>query len=118
MGRISLRRGEIWLVNLDPTIGAEISKTRTAVIISSDTIGKLPLKVIVPITGWQESFTGVPWMVRITPDSNNSLDKESAADTFQIRSVSQSRMVHRIGYLNNKTLEEIVQAIDVVISDI
>ncbi len=112
-----MRRGEVWLVNLDPTIGAEISKTRTAVIISGDTMGKLPLKVIVPITGWQEGFTGVPWMVRIKPDKNNNLDKESAVDTFQIRSVSQNRMVRCLGYLNNKTLEEIVQAIDVVISD-
>ena len=44
------KRGEIWLVNLDPTVGAEIQKTRPAIVISSDYIGKLPLKLVVPIT--------------------------------------------------------------------
>ena len=37
-----MKRGEVWLVNLDPTIGAEIKKTRPAVIISSDLVGVLP----------------------------------------------------------------------------
>ena len=38
-----MQRGEIWLINLDPTIGAEIKKTRPAVIVSDDAIGILPL---------------------------------------------------------------------------
>ena len=42
--------GEIWLVNLDPTVGAEIQKTRSAIVISFDYVGKLPLKLVVPIT--------------------------------------------------------------------
>ncbi len=50
------KRGEIWLVNLDPTVGAEIQKTRPAIVISSDYIGKLPLKLMVPITDWKDSF--------------------------------------------------------------
>jgi mRNA interferase MazF len=44
------KRSEVWLVSLDPTIGAEIRKTRPVVIISSDFVGKLPLKIVVPIT--------------------------------------------------------------------
>jgi mRNA interferase MazF len=44
-----MRRGEIWLVNLDPTIGAEIKKTRPTVIVNHDAVGILQLKVIVPI---------------------------------------------------------------------
>lgn len=43
-------RGEIWRVNLDPTIGAEIRKSRPVVIVGDDRIGKLPLRVIVPLT--------------------------------------------------------------------
>jgi mRNA interferase MazF len=43
-------RGEIWLVNLEPTVDREIRKTRPCVIINDDAIGVLPLKVIVPIT--------------------------------------------------------------------
>lgn len=44
------KRGEIWLVNFDPTVGAEIKKVRPAVVISSDSVGKLPIKLIAPIT--------------------------------------------------------------------
>jgi mRNA interferase MazF len=43
-------RGDVWLVNLDPTIDSEIRKTRPCAIINDDAIGVLPLKIIVPIT--------------------------------------------------------------------
>jgi len=39
------KRGEVWLVNFDPTIGTEIKKKRPAVIISSDAVGILPIKL-------------------------------------------------------------------------
>jgi mRNA interferase MazF len=42
-----MRRGEVWLINLDPSIGAEIRKTRPAVIVNDDAVGVLPLRVIV-----------------------------------------------------------------------
>jgi hypothetical protein len=38
-----MRRGEVWLINLDPAIGAEIKKTRPAVIVNDDSMGILPL---------------------------------------------------------------------------
>jgi mRNA interferase MazF len=82
---MALSRGEIWLVNLDPTIGDEIRKVRPAVIMSSDAIGVLALRVVVPITGWQPRFQGCDWLVRLDPDQNNCLDKPSAADAFQVR---------------------------------
>jgi mRNA interferase MazF len=49
-------RSEIWLVNLNPTIGSEIRKTRPVVVISVDSIGKLPLKLIAPVTDWKTHF--------------------------------------------------------------
>ena len=55
-----MQRGEIWLINLDPTIGAEIRKTRPAVIVNDDEMGILPLRVIVPITEWKEQFAVAP----------------------------------------------------------
>jgi mRNA interferase MazF len=56
-------RGEIWLVNLNPTVGREISKTRPAIIVNDDGIGILPLKVIVPVTDWKDRYSSRPWMV-------------------------------------------------------
>jgi hypothetical protein len=41
---VTPQRGEIWLVNFDPTMGAEIQKTRPAVVVSSDAVGRLPMK--------------------------------------------------------------------------
>jgi len=65
------KRSEIWLVNLDPTIGAEIKKSRPAVIISSDSIGILPIRLIAPITGWDDRYSGNIWHILITPDATN-----------------------------------------------
>jgi len=110
-----MRKGEVWLINLDPTVGAEIQKTRPAVIINEDAIGILPLRVIVPLTDWKERYEIALWMVRIDPDTTNGLNKTSAADAFQIRSVSQNRFVNRIGKISNVHLQEILKAIHVVI---
>ena len=94
-------RGEIWLLNLDPTIGAEMKKVRPVVIVSSDAIGELPLKVVVPITDWKSHYAKAAWKVRLEPNPNNGLSKSSAADTFQIRSVAHERFIRKLGELSN-----------------
>jgi len=60
-----MNRGEIWLVDLNPTIGAEMNKTRPALIMNDNRLGKLPLKIIIPITGWKEHYSIAPWMEKI-----------------------------------------------------
>jgi len=109
------KRGEIWLINLDPTIGAEIKKTRPAVVISSDGLGRLPLKIVVPITQWNDSFESSRWHVRIDPDKRNGLTKASAADAFQVRSLSIERFAKYMGTLDAVQVEEIASAIGIVI---
>ena len=84
-----MQRGDIWLINLDPTVGAEIRKTRPAVIVNENGVGVLPLRVIVPLTDWKERYRVAPWMVRIESSKSNGLGKLSAADAFQVRSVAQ-----------------------------
>ncbi|MBK7893719.1 MAG: type II toxin-antitoxin system PemK/MazF family toxin [Anaerolineaceae bacterium] len=111
-----MRRGEIWLINLDPTIGAEIRKTRPAVIVNDDAVGILPLKVVVPITDWKERYAVAPWMSKLNPDAENGLSKPSAADAFQVRSLSQERFVRRLGKLSPENLQTISQALAVVLS--
>ena len=112
-----MRRGEVWLINLDPTVGSEITKTRPSVIVNDDSVGVLPLKVIVPITDWKDRYAVAPWMVRLEPDRTNNLEKLSAADTFQVRSVSQSqqRFVRRLGRLSAAAMQEIAQALALVL---
>jgi mRNA interferase MazF len=110
-----MHRGEIWLYNANPTLGDEIGKIRPAIIVNNDEIGKLRLKVIVPITGWNEAFSQAPWMVRLTPSPQNQLAKTSAADAFQVRSVSQQRLIRRLGAISSKTMKEIETALKVVL---
>ena len=79
-----MKQSEIWLIELDPTIGAEMNKSRPALIINADALGKLPLKIIVPITDWKEHYSHYPWMVKIIPTEQNCLTKISSADCFQV----------------------------------
>lgn len=111
-----MNNGEIWLINLDPTIGAEIHKTRPAVIVSHDAIGILPLKVIVPMTDWKPQYRQVPWMVYISPSDRNHLRKASACDTFQVRSVSQQRFVKCLGQIDDVTMRRIKNALKKVLN--
>ena len=111
-----MRQGEIWEINLSPTVGAEIKKKRPAIIINDDAIGILPLKVIVPITEWKDRFQGAIWLVRIEPDNENKLIKTSAIDTFQIRSVSTKRFLRKTGSASSNVLNEIKTAIKSVIA--
>lgn len=106
-----MKQSEIWLINLDPTKGAEIRKTRPAIIVNDDSLGKLPLKIIVPITDWKEVYSIAPWMIKIEPDKSNGLGKISSADCFQIRSLSKDRFIKKLGSIDIETLNEIKEAI-------
>ena len=116
MVMISMRRGSVWLINLDPTVGSEIKKTRPSIIVNDDAVGILPLKVIVPITDWKERYAIAPWMVRVEPDETNGLVKLSAADAFQVRSVSERRFVRRIGHVSDVTMDSIEIALTRVLA--
>ena len=111
----SPQRGEVWRVEFEPARGAEIRKTRPAVVMNVATAGKLALRVIVPITSWQPPFDRVFWHVRINSNDANGLDKVSSADAFQVRSLSLERFVERIGELSSEQTEAIAQAISVVV---
>jgi mRNA interferase MazF len=109
------RRGEVWQVDFDPAAGAEIAKARPAVVISDDAIGVLPLRIVVPITGWDSRYAANPWMIRVRPLKANGLTKESAADAFQVKSVSEGRLKKRLGTLMADEVEEIAAAIGLCI---
>ncbi len=102
------------MVNLSPTVGAEITKTRPCVITSSNEIGILPLKVIAPITDYKTHYDSVPWMVEFSPDGFNKLSKRSVVDLFQLRSVSQTRLIRNIGKVTEEEFQKILDAIKIV----
>ena len=109
-----MKQKEIWLVNLDPTIGAEIKKVRPCVILNSNLVGKLPLKIVAPITDFKPKYELVPWMVTLSPNQENNLNKISAIDLFQVRSISELRLIKKIGIISDKELEKCKEALFLV----
>lgn len=112
---LSPKRGEVWRVNFDPTIGAEIKKVRPAVVVSSDAVGILPTRLVAPITTWRDSYADKLWLVRISPDGMNGLSQNSAVDTLQIRGVDIGRFIEHIGRVTSTILEEISAAIAIIV---
>lgn len=108
-------RGEIWIVNFDPTIGSEIKKNRPAVVVSSNMAGKLPIKLIAPITDWKSYFAQNFWHVKITPDTQNNLTKVSAVDTLQLRGVDTQRFMEKLGIISETKMAEIAIAIAAIV---
>jgi len=102
-----MKRGEVWEVNLDPTIGAEIQKIRPCIIVSRDVLARLPLKIVVPLTEWNEGFSGAPWHVKVEATPENGLSKASSADTYQVRSISEQRLIKRIGRIDESIMDRI-----------
>jgi mRNA interferase MazF len=112
---LTIRRGDVWLVNFDPTKGAEMTKTRPAVVVSSDAIGILPIKMIAPATDWKDRYSRNLWHIRIDPDKTNGLSKISAVDALQVRGVATERFIRKLGKVSVSTMDEIVAAIAAVI---
>ena len=112
---IRISRGDIWQVNLDPTIGTEIRKTRPVVVISSDAVSALPIRLVAPLTEWKDYFAQNVWHVKVVPDSTNGLTKTSAVDTLQLRGVDTQRFLEIIGTVSPEIMRSIVTAIAAVI---
>lgn len=102
-------------MNFDPTLGSEIKKTRPAIVISSDAVGKLPVKLVAPVTDWKPYFAKNIWHVKLEPNVNNGLSKPSAVDALQLRGVDLRRFVRRLGYISEKTMAAIAIAVVTVI---
>lgn len=104
----SPKRGEIWLVQLDPTRGQEIQKTRPAVIISSKLFAPIPIRIVIPVTKWQPKFRDRPFMVFIKQTDENALDQDSSGNVLQVRSISVERFVKRLGEVSPTVLQELL----------
>jgi mRNA interferase MazF len=111
MATVTPKRGEVWDVRFDPSVGAEIQKVRPAVVINDPALGRLPLRIVVPITDWSTAYSSYPWFVNLKPTSSNGLTKESGADAFQVKSVSLGRFVKLRGLLLDIELDDIASAI-------
>lgn len=98
-----MKRFEVWLVNLDPTIGSEIRKTRPAVIVSPDELNShLQTVIVVPLT------TGRAYPFRI---ATRVQGKPGVAAIDQIGTVDKRRLVRRVSTLPAKTATRLSDAL-------
>jgi mRNA interferase MazF len=105
------QRGEIWQVSFDPAKGEEIQKTRPAVVVNLDSIGRLGLRIIVPVTGWSKAYQKYIWMVPLTQRPETGLSKPSGADSSQVKSLSVQRLKKKLGTVTAQELDDIAAAI-------
>jgi mRNA interferase MazF len=103
------------IVEFEPHGGMEMGKTRPAIVLSSDVLRHLDLRLLVPITDWNPKRSGKFWHVRISPASDNGLFKESSADCFQIHSFDLSRFVRKLGQADERIIQRIQAAIAAII---
>jgi mRNA interferase MazF len=109
-----MRRGEIYLVELEPVRGSEASKRRPAVIVSSDganlTAARLGRGVVtvVPVTSNTERI--LPFQVFL-PSASTGLERDSKAQAEQVRSIAVERLGARLGAVPGALMLEIDEAL-------
>ena len=112
-GVVSPRRGEIWEVDLNPTVGREQAGRRPALIVSDDALNSGPrgLVVVIPVTG---TARGLPTHVPVIPP-DGGLTKPSVVMTEQVRSVSKDRLGRRYGAVTQATMDQVDRILRIVL---
>lgn len=106
---VSIKRFDVCLVNLDPTVGSEIKKTRPAVIISPDVMNLSRLKtvIIAPMTSTLKE--GFPTRIMTTFQ-----DKIGQIALDQLRAIDRSRVVRKLGVIDNKTQASVLDVLAIL----
>jgi mRNA interferase MazF len=111
-----MRRGDLYLVDVEPTQGSEANKTRPAVIVSNDAANRTAERTgrgvvtVVPVTSNTQRV--YPFQVLIAA-GDGGLDADSKAQAEQLRSVDCRRLIHRLGSLKAATLHRLDEAVRV-----
>ncbi len=95
------KRGEIWWINFDPSIGGEIKKTRPAVIVSNNVANKALNRIqVIPLTSSVKNVYPAECLITIK-------DKHSKAMADQITTISKLRLSTKIGAVTAHEMDEI-----------
>ncbi|NNM60412.1 MAG: type II toxin-antitoxin system PemK/MazF family toxin [Legionellales bacterium] len=109
MDMVMLKKFDVFLVNLDPTIGSEIKETRPAVVISPDSMNLSRLKtvIIAPMSSTiRENFP-----TRALIEFKN---KKGQVALDQLRAVDRSRLIQRLGVLDKDFQSHILNILDIM----
>lgn len=109
MDMVKIKRFDVFLVNLDPTIGSEIKKTRPAVIISPDSMNLSRLKtvIIAPMTSTiKDNFP-----TRILTEFK---DKKGQIALDQLRSIDRTRIVKKLGVIEREAQNKVLDLLSII----
>lgn len=110
-----LKRGEIYLVNFDSTIGSEIKKTRPALILQNDIANRYsPITIVSAITSQFEEHLYPTEVLVKAPEGG--LEVNSVVLLNQIRSADKHRLFKRLGALNQETMRQVDRALLISLS--
>ena len=105
-----MNRGEIWLVNFDPTIGSEIKKTRPAVIVSGQPFNRLRRTlVVVPLSSAHDQ-TEFPLLIAL-----RSSGRPAVAVVDQVKTAAKERFIRQLGMVSADEMAQIGDALSVVL---
>ncbi|MDY6950039.1 MAG: type II toxin-antitoxin system PemK/MazF family toxin [Thermodesulfobacteriota bacterium] len=110
-----MKPGDIYWVNLDPTIGGDIKKRRPVVVLNGGHEKYLRLAIVVPITAWSPYWENNPFFVTLEPGPGNKLQKQSAVDCFQIRAISHKRFAEKSGEISTEELHLTKRSISLIL---
>lgn len=111
-----MKKGKIVAVDVEPQVGAEIMKTRPALVISNTVLNnKLPVITVVPLRGNLD--LALPFMHIVLMDGKNGLTKDSFADVCQVKSIDKKRVKNIVGTMSKEDLAEILSSLDFVFHD-
>jgi mRNA interferase MazF len=107
----SPRKGDVWLVNFDPTCGKEIQKKRPAVVVSRDEYNAFAWPVlVVPMTS-QGLDKVAPVFEVVVPQGEGGTDHDSKTKANHMRTVDRERLVELLGHVGDPTMHAIEQTI-------
>jgi len=106
---VAVRRGDVVLASLDPTVGVEIRKTRPVIVVSNDSINHLSqLAVVIPLT---KNVARLSPSHTVIPRGVAGLTVASKAVTEQIKAVDKRRLVKRLGGLPPERMAQVERAL-------
>ena len=105
-----MKRGDVYLVSLEPVVGSETGKTRPAIVVQNDLANRTsPTVTVIPVTSRTDRL--FPFQVRLAAEEGG-LERSGKALCEQIRTVSRQRLKRRLGQLAPERMEEIRAALE------
>jgi mRNA interferase MazF len=109
-----MKQGEIWMADLNPVTGSEQQGIRPVVVVSGNAMNdNLDISIVCPLSKKIKNYAGC---LVIKRDPINGLDTDSEVITFQVRTISQKRMIRKLGRITKKQLGQIKKGLEEVLT--